>query len=91
MDLPSSDEIYALKVDEFDTSKLLTNAARQRDALNLNSSARRRRRVDIERRGRGKEKHGGDAHHCNLRGSGLTRLRSGFFCTRARIYSSVGY
>ena len=31
MDLPSSDEIYALKVDEFDTSKLLTNAARQRD------------------------------------------------------------
>lgn len=31
MELPSSDNIYALKVDEFDTAKLLNNAARQRD------------------------------------------------------------
>jgi len=36
MELPSSDDIYALKVDEFDTSKLLTNAARQRDERGLN-------------------------------------------------------
>ena len=35
MELPSSDDIYALKVDDFDTSKLLTNAARQRDERGL--------------------------------------------------------
>ena len=35
MELPSSDDIYALKVDDFDTAKLLTNAARQRDERGL--------------------------------------------------------
>ncbi|MEL0113838.1 MAG: hypothetical protein VW835_19060, partial [Rickettsiales bacterium] len=35
MELPSSDNIYALKVDEFDTSQLLTNASRQRDERGL--------------------------------------------------------
>ena len=35
MELPSSDEIYGLKVDDFDTAQLLTNAARQRDARGL--------------------------------------------------------
>lgn len=35
MDLPSSDDIYARKVDEFDTAALLTNAARQRDDRGL--------------------------------------------------------
>ena len=35
MELPSSDDIYALKVDGFDTAKLLTNAARQRDERGL--------------------------------------------------------
>ena len=36
MELPSSDEIYSLKVDDFDTAQLLTNAARQRDERGLN-------------------------------------------------------
>ena len=35
MELHSSDEIYALKVDEFDTAQLLENAARQRDRNGL--------------------------------------------------------
>lgn len=35
MELPSSDNLYAMKVDEFDTAKLLTNAARQRDERGL--------------------------------------------------------
>ena len=35
MELPSSDDIYSLKVDDFDTAKLLTNAARQRDERGL--------------------------------------------------------
>ena len=35
MELPSSDSLYALKVDEFDTAQLLANAARQRDERNL--------------------------------------------------------
>ena len=35
MELHSSDNIYALKVDEFDTSQLLTNASRQRDERGL--------------------------------------------------------
>ena len=35
MELPASDNLYALKVDEFDTAQLLANAARQRDARNL--------------------------------------------------------
>lgn len=35
MELPSSDNIYALKVDEFDTAQLLTNASRQRDERGL--------------------------------------------------------
>jgi len=37
MDLPSSDEYYKLSVESFDTEKLLTNAARQRDARKFNS------------------------------------------------------
>ena len=36
MELPSSDEIYSLKVDDFDTAQLLTNASRQRDERGLN-------------------------------------------------------
>jgi hypothetical protein len=36
MELPSSDEIYSLKVDDFDTAELLTTAARQRDERGLN-------------------------------------------------------
>ncbi len=35
MELPSSDSLYALKVDEFDTAQLLANAARQCDERNL--------------------------------------------------------
>ena len=35
MELPSSDNIYALKVEEFDTAQLLTNASRQRDERSL--------------------------------------------------------
>ncbi len=35
MELPSSDDLYALKVDGFDTARLLTNAARQRDERGL--------------------------------------------------------
>ena len=30
MELSSSDDIYSLKVDDFDTAQLLTNATRQR-------------------------------------------------------------
>ena len=36
MDLPSSDRYYKLSVEEFDTNKLLTNAARQRDQRGFN-------------------------------------------------------
>ena len=36
MDLPSSDRYYKLSVEEFDTKKLLTNAARQRDQRGFN-------------------------------------------------------
>ena len=36
MDLPSSDKYYKLSVEEFDTNKLLTNAARQRDQRGFN-------------------------------------------------------
>ena len=35
MELPSSDDLYALKVEEFDTARLLANAARQRDERGL--------------------------------------------------------
>ena len=36
MDLATSDKYHAMSVDSFDTTKLLTNAARQRDARKLN-------------------------------------------------------
>jgi predicted TIM-barrel fold metal-dependent hydrolase len=36
MELPTSDRYQAMSVDSFDTTKLLTNAARQRDARKLN-------------------------------------------------------
>lgn len=35
MELPSSDDLYALKVDGFDSARLLANAARQRDERGL--------------------------------------------------------
>ena len=38
MDLPSSDRFYKLSVEEFDTDKLLTNAARQRDQRGFNET-----------------------------------------------------
>ena len=36
MDLPTSDRYHAMSVESFETEKLLTNAARQRDARKLN-------------------------------------------------------
>ena len=36
MELPTSDRYQAMSVDSFDTTKLLTNAARQRDSRKLN-------------------------------------------------------
>ena len=36
MELPTSDRYHAMSVDSFDTDKLLTNAARQRDARKFN-------------------------------------------------------
>ena len=37
MELPSSDKFYSLSVESMDTSKLLKNAARQRDARKLDT------------------------------------------------------
>ena len=37
MELPSSDKFYSMSVESMDTSKLLKNAARQRDARKFNT------------------------------------------------------